>query len=109
MLEPGQSFTWLPSTLWTSILRMPVYRYRPSPASGRRCEDRLLAGKKFAIQLTDRRDRVGRVYFHTMRIRTAGIILTDDVSVLTTNELHGEILMQPDPAVLSNLDEVYTV
>lgn len=107
--EVGQNFTWLPSTLWTSILRMPVYKFHPLPTSSNRCEDHLLEGKKFAIQLTDRRDRISRVYYHTMRIRTAGIILTDDVSVKTTNELHGEMLMQPDTSVLSNLNEFYTV
>ncbi len=104
---PGLDLSWLPNDIWTRILRMVAYRFFPTSSAQLRCEDRLGKSKTFAIQLTDWRNRVSSVYYHTMRFRTAGIIFTDEVAVLTTNEVHGEMLLN-NATLLRNVGEIFT-
>ena len=65
--------------------------------------------KEFAIQLVDRYDRVSNVYYHRMTFKAGGMIFTDDVSIMTTNDIHGEILMTPDVTELTGVNELYIV
>jgi hypothetical protein len=80
---------------------MISYKFLPTEESAIRCQHVIGKSKTFAIQVTDRRDRESRIYYHTMAFRTAGMILTDQVEVATTNLQGGEIMMHPDTVMLA--------
>jgi hypothetical protein len=104
----GQDYYWLPKWAWTDILRMASYKWYPTADSQLRCDEKVGTYKEFALQMVDRFDRVSNIYYHRFYIRAAGMIYTDDVAVVTTNEIDGEILMTPDATTLE-LDEYYVV
>ncbi len=97
--EVGQDLTWLPHVLWVNILRMASYKFIPTEESPIRCTDILGRSKTFGIQVTDRRNRVSRVYYHSMVFRSAAFIFTDAAKVLTSNQGTGEMLLTPERGV----------
>lgn len=94
----GQNRTWLPNTIWTEILRMPAYKILSNQHN---CENYHGLKREFGMQLTDKTDQVSSIYYQTMTIETAGMIYTDDVSVITSNEVTGEVFIGANSSVLS--------
>ena len=100
----GQNRSWLLNEHWTKILRMPSFNIIADEYD---CETLVGTSRTFSIQLWDRRDRQSTVYYHTMSIKTAGLIYSDQGNeVKTTNDQSGTIFMQPNMTLLGGNTEI---
>lgn len=102
-LNTGQNRSWLLNEHWTEILRMPSFKILTDEYG---CESLVGTSRTFSIQLWDRRDRESTIYTHTMSIKTAGLIYSDEREIMTTNDQSGTIFMQPNMTLLEGNSEI---
>ena len=95
----GQNRSWLINEVWTEILRMPSYKILVDEYD---CATMVGTSRVFSVQLWDRRNRQSSTYTHTMSIKTAGLIYSDEVEIVTTNDQTGTILMSPNVTLLGS-------
>jgi len=103
--------TWVTNDVWVQVLRMQAYKILDGQPS--QCDPFIGKTRTFGLQLFDRWNRPSHIFYHTMRFQPAGMIYTDDVNVLTTNDQSGEIIMRASINYTNpnryNLTEVYLV
>jgi hypothetical protein len=96
----GQNRSWVENWVWTEVLRQTSFAILSDQYD---CETLVGNIRTFNLQMWDRRGRVSEVYTHTLNIETAGIIYSDSEAIITTNDQVGEILMDPNRTITSNI------
>lgn len=96
----GQNRSWVENWVWTQVLRQTSFSILSDQYD---CETLVGTSRTFNLQMWDRRDRASSVYTHTLNIETAGIIYSDSEAIITTNDQVGEIRMNPNRTITSNI------
>jgi hypothetical protein len=102
----GQNRSWLINEVWTEILRMPAFKILSDDYD---CETLIGTSRTVNLQLWDKRDRESAIYSHTLNIKTAGLIYSDEREIITTNDQSGEIFMSPNATLLHEVSEFFLV